>query len=254
MTNSPSNRLYESFLSELFPTPEESSRCQHALTKLAGQMREPPLLTGGLAIRWHLLTHGVRLQRRPFNDIDVVIDDESQLRESLSQHFQIAHYHPTRGRGKILMQLADEETRSRLDLVTPYSRSLTDRARTLTMAETSFGVVAAEDLVARLLCILSRLVQGQPVAPKYYEAFQRLVGLADLDSVAAIWHEYKDEWHPGDLFVAMTRVHQAVAENAHLLQPEVSSQAVDQICPWCRDSNVFPLAPAVRIHEIWGYV
>ena len=254
MTNSQSYALDQSFLSELFPTPEECARCQLTLTKLARLMREPPLLTGGLAIRWHLLAHGVHFKRRTFNDIDVVVQDESQLRNGLSQNFLIAHYHPTRGRGKILMQLADEESRSRIDLVTPYSHSIKDRAGPLAVAGMRYGIVAAEDLVARLLCILNQVVKGQPVAPKYYEAFTRLGDIADMECVAAIWHEYRDDSHPRDLSEAVTIMQQAINKNAHLLQPDVYSQAVDQACSWCCESELFPLAPAVRIHEVWGYV
>jgi hypothetical protein len=160
----------DSFLSELFPTLEESFRCQRVLTKLALQMKDPPLLTGGLAIQWYLLKHGVHTERRPFNDIDVVIHDRSQLRDSLTQHFLIAHYHPTRGRGKILLQLADEESRSRIDLVTPYSCSIINRAQRMTIGGVSCGVVAAEDLAARFLCILYQVVNDKPVDPKYYGA------------------------------------------------------------------------------------
>jgi hypothetical protein len=254
MTNSQSYSTDELFLSELFPTPEESFRCQHALTKLALQMREPPLVTGGLAVKWYLSKHGVHTARRPFNDIDVVIHDRSQLRGSLTQEFLIAHYHPTRGRGKILLQLAEEESRSRIDLVTPYSCSITERAQRVTIGGVSCWIVAAEDLAARLLCILYQVVIDKPVAPKYYESFMRLANIADMNSVAAIWHEYRDDWHTDDLSEAITSVHQTIAKHTHLLQPDVYSQAIDRTCPCCRHSEGFPLAPAARIHEIWGYV
>jgi len=254
MTNSESYSTDDSFFSELFPTPEESFRCQHALKKLAQQMRDPPLVTGGLAVQWHLLKHGVHTERRPFNDIDVVIHDRSQLRDSLTQHFLIAHYHPTRGRGKILLQLADEESRSRIDLVTPYTCSITDRAQRVTIGGVSCGIVAADDLAARLLCILYQVVNNKPVAPKYYESFTRLAKIADMNSVAAIWHEYREDWQTDDLSEAMTSVHQTIAKHTHLLRPDAYSKAIDRTCPWCRDSEGFPLAPGARIHEIWGYV
>jgi hypothetical protein len=254
MTNSQSYSTDESFLFELFPTPEESYRCQHALTKLALQMIDPPLLTGGLAVRWHLLKHGVHTERRPFNDIDVVIHDRSYLRDSLAQHFLIAHYHPTRGRGKILLQLAEEESRSRIDLVTPYSSSIRERAQRVTIGGVSCRVVAAEDIAARLLCILYQVMSDKPVASKYYESFTRLANIADMNSVAAIWHEYRDDLHTDDLTEAMTSMQQTIAKHTHLLQSEVYSQAKDRTCAWCRDSEGFPLAPAARIHEIWGYV
>lgn len=152
------------------------------------------------------------------------------------------------------MQLADEESRSRIDLLTPYSLSITDRDQPVVIAGKNCGIVATEDLTARLLCILFQVVDGKPVDPKYYESFKRLAGITDMESVATIWREYRDEWHPEDAFEAVTKVHEAVATNSHLLQPDVYSQAMNEVCQRCHSSEVFPLAPAAKIHEIWGYV
>ena len=152
------------------------------------------------------------------------------------------------------MQLADEESRSRIDLLTPYSLTITDRALPVAIAGRKCGIVAAEDIVARLICILFQVVDGKPVDPKYYEAFKQLAKIADMEYVATIWREYRDNLHPEDASEAVTRVRQSVAGNTHLLQPDVYSQTIDRVCPWCRDSELFPLAPASKIHKIWGYV
>ena len=254
MTNRQLDALDESFLSEIFSTQDESSRCLHALTKFARQTSDPFLVTGGLAIQWHLLRHVVHIERRHFNDIDLVIQDASCLPSSLTEQFLVAHYHPFRRSGKILMQLADEESGSRIDLLTPYSLSITDRAQPVAIAGKNCGIVAAEDLTARLLCILFQVVEGKTVDPKYYEAFTRLAGITDMECVAAIWRAYRDERHPEDAFEAVTKVHEGVATNSHLLRPDVYSQAIDEGCQWCHSSEVFPLAPAAKIHQVWGYV
>jgi hypothetical protein len=254
MTNRQLDVLDESFLSEIFTTQDESFRCLHALTKFARQTSEPFLVTGGLAIQWHLLRHGLHIERRPFNDIDIVIHDPSRPPSSLTQQFLLAHYHPFRRRGKILMQLADEASRSRIDLLTPYSLSITDRAQPVAIAGKNCGIVATVDLTARLLCILFQVVDGKTVDPKYYESFKRLASITDMEGVATIWREYKDEWHPEDVFAAVTKVHEAVGTNGHLLQPDVYSQAITEVCQRCHSSEAFPLAPAAKIHQFWGYV
>jgi hypothetical protein len=152
------------------------------------------------------------------------------------------------------MQLADEASRSRIDLLTPYSPFITDRAYPVAIAGRNCKIVATEDITARLLCILFQVVDGVPVNPKYYEAFKRLTDIADMEGVATIWREYRDDWHPEDVSEAVRKVHQTIAANTHLLQPDVYSQAVDRTCPWCCNSEMFPLASASKIHEIWGYV
>ncbi|HEX8492564.1 MAG TPA: hypothetical protein VF658_06955 [Pyrinomonadaceae bacterium] len=152
------------------------------------------------------------------------------------------------------MQLADEESRSRIELLTPYSLSIADRAQPVAIAGRSCGIVALEDIAARLLCILFRVVEGKRVDPKYYESFKRLADIADMKCVANIWREYRDDWHPEGLNEAVTRVHQTIESSTHLLRPDVYSQAIDRVCQWCCDSEMFPLARASKIHEIWGYV
>ncbi len=254
MTRRYPNLLDESFLSAVFTTREDGSRCRRALTKLAGQTNEPLLVTGGLAVAWHLSVRGVNIRKRPFNDIDVVVEDESRLRASLTRHFLVAHYHPSHGRGRMLLQLADEESRARIDLFTPGSVTLAERSRTAGLGDGRCGVVAAEDLAARLLCVLYQVVAGKAVAPKHYEAFTLLAGVADLDRAGALWREYRDDWHADDLRDAMTMVREAIAENPDLLQPEVYGQAVQQTCLRCHESEAFPLAPPSKIYEIWGYV
>lgn len=158
MTRLYPNPLDESFMSGVFTTRDEASRCARALTKLAGQSNGPLLVTGRLAVGWHLSGRGINIGTRPFNDIDVVIKDESHLRASLTRHFLVAHYHPSHGRGRMLLQLADEETRARIDLFRPASDSLAERSLTAGLGEGSCRVVAPEDLAARLLCILCQVL------------------------------------------------------------------------------------------------
>lgn len=253
MTRLYPNPLDESFMSGVFTTRDESSRCARALTKLASQSNGPLLVTGRLAVAWHLSGRGINIGMRPFNDIDIVIKDESRLRASLTQHFLVAHYHPSHRRGRMLLQLADEETRARIDLFTPASDSLAERSLTARLGEGRVHVVAAEDLAARLLCVLCQVLAGRTVAPKYYEAFTLLAGVADLDLASTLWPEYRDDWHADDLRDAITRVREAVAQNPALLQPEVYGQADRQACPRCRESEAFPLAPPSKLYEVWGY-
>jgi hypothetical protein len=95
----------------------------------------------------------------------------------------------------MLLQLADEDSRGRIDLFTPASDSLAERLMTAGLGEGRCRVVAPEDLAARLLCVLYQVLAGRTVAPKYYEAFTLLAGVADLDLAAAVWREYRDDRH-----------------------------------------------------------
>src|SRR4051812_22473418 len=108
-----------SFLKELFIVGEDATRIQGSLSKLMQHLAAPVVLTGGIAIGWHLLRNGARQQKKRFNDIDLVVEGLSGLRGSLSGDFLIRHFHPHREQGKILLMLVDEEHRTRIDIFTP---------------------------------------------------------------------------------------------------------------------------------------
>src|SRR5204862_4520609 len=105
--------------------------------------------------------------------------------------FFVSHFHPSRGRGKIILQLVDERHRVRIDLFTPYSPSLMSRV----LSSELFGIVcrfvSAEDLTARLLAVLYGVTTGEHVDPKYYDKFSLISEFADMDTVREIWSDYR---------------------------------------------------------------
>src|SRR4051794_35756918 len=104
-----------SFLEELLLTREDVSKCVGSLSKLARHLSEPVVLTGSIAAGWHLLNNGRRPRKRRLNDIDtVVLNGSSSIGPALSRDFLVNHFHPHRGRGRVLLQLVDEEYRTRI--------------------------------------------------------------------------------------------------------------------------------------------
>lgn len=244
-----------SLLQEIFPAGEDFARCRGSLLKLAGHFEEPFALTGSIAAGYHLLKKGAgKRQQSRFNDIDIVVKDLSSLRASLRRDFLISHFHPLRERGKILIMLVDEENRTRIDVFTPRTISLTERLTEFAIGETSLRLVSAEDLLAKLLSILYPVTEGRPVEPKYLEHYRSLYAVADLKTARKIWHEYRNENRPVDFEEAAQAVQRKVALNPALLQAGSYSQDIDGVCSWCQTSELFPIAPPPRIYKILGYV
>lgn len=77
------------------------------LNKLTASLVEP-LFTGGIARNYHLTQNRDSVLQN--SDIDVVVEDIAAVRESVNNDFFIAHYHPERGAGKLVIQLADKES------------------------------------------------------------------------------------------------------------------------------------------------
>lgn len=237
----------------MFPTVEEAIRCHGSLLKLSRHLEGPVVITGGVAVGWHLLNNGVRRVKGRLNDIDVVVTGLTNLRASLRQEFLIRHFHPFRERGKILIMLVDEEYRTRIDVFTPGTDSLIRRLTDLQMDELALKLISAEDLLAKLLSILYPITQGKQVNPKYFEHFQLLSLMADPEKAREVWCEYRKENQP-EFEEAAKDVERSVRANPALLSESSYSQDINEACSWCHESELFPLATLSRIQEILGYV
>lgn len=52
------------------------------------------VIVEGLAIRYHLISHGIDYPKRPFNDLDIIIKSLDDISRRVSGDFLIGHYHP----------------------------------------------------------------------------------------------------------------------------------------------------------------
>ncbi len=243
------------FLQELFLAPEDVSRFLGSLSKLARHLEEPPVITGSIATGFHLLKSGRQPKKRHLNDIDTVaVKGLSLIRSSINQDFLINHFHPYRERGKVLLQLVDEEHRTRTEIFTSGSDSLAERLIDCTIGALPCRMVSAEDALAKLLSIIHSVIEGKPVDPKYVEQFDLLSTVAGRDAIKTVWRDYRKENQYLEFDEAVEEVKLSVAANPHLLQATRYCQDVDFLCEWCKESELFPIASRSKIYEILGYV
>ena len=241
------------FLRMALLTTEDVTRCLGVLSKLERHLEGSVILTGGIATAWHLLNCGRPCQQRSLNDVDVVVENLHDLPPSLSADFLINHFHPTRGRGRILIQLVDEEYRIRIDVFTPTTPTLMRRLKTA-VGKTTCRLVSAEDISAKLLSVIYAVTRGELVEPKYVEHFRLLFSVVDLVKTREVWREYRKEDQAVELDEAVEAVERSIAANPNLLQAGSYSQDLNRTCHWCCDSEKFPIAPALKVCEILGHV
>lgn len=239
---------------DVFLESVDGDRFFGSLSKLARHLKGPVVLTGGIALGQHLLGKGLQWRKGRLNDIDIVVEDLSGLHTSLSRDFLIAHFHPRRERGKILIQLVEEDFGTRIDVFTPASGGLIERLCDSAIGDVACKLVSAEDLLAKLLSIIYRAVRGEAVEPKYVEHFRLLYEVAAPFTMREVWHEYRKEGEPLDFYEAAGIVDLSLRANPGLLREEQYSQDMDHACSWCSVSEEFPLAPRPKIHEVLGYV
>lgn len=242
------------FLGEIFLTGGDAARCHGTLSKLARHFTEPLILTGSIAAGWHLLENKARRKKCRLNDIDVVVEGLPGLPPTLGRDFLVAHFHPDRGRAKILIQLVDEEHATRVDVFTPPAASVAERLTPFAAGDVTGKLLSAEDLLAKLLSVIYPAAEGRPVAGKYAERFHELSGAADMGAVRRLWPEYRKENQLTDFDEAAWAVRRNLTAAPGLLQDERHCQDLGYVCRWCRASELFPLAPRTGIYEVLGYV
>jgi hypothetical protein len=242
------------FLEHVLLASEDISRCSGSLAKLARHLEASLIITGSLAANWHLLKSGRRIPKQHLNDIDIVTEGPASLRASLSRDFLIRHFHPTRGGGRILLMLIDEEHATRIDIFTPTTGTLTWRLVDFAIDDIACRIVSAEDLSAKLLSVIYPVTRGGVVEPKYVEHFRLLSTVVDRATMIDVWREYRKADQLLDYEEAAEAVRQSLIAHSDRLQASRYSQDMNEACPWCYESERFPLTPLSRIHAIMGYV
>ncbi len=255
MNKAPYSITNTGLLQELFLTSEDISKCFGSLFKLARHLDEPVIITGSIAAGWHLLKAEKRLKKRQLNDIDTVaVAGLSTIRSSLSRDFLINHFHPYREKGKVLLQLVDEEHATRIEIFTPGSDSLAERLIDCAIGDLSCRIVSAEDALAKLLSITCSVIEDKPVDPKYVEQFDLLSRMADMAVTRKVWGDYRKENQHPDFDEAVEAVKLKLAATPSLLQTTCYCQDINFVCAWCHQSELFPIASRHRIYDILGYV
>jgi hypothetical protein len=245
----------KSFLRELLLTRADISRYINSLSKLARHLAEPVVLIGSIAAGWHLLNDGRKPRKRRLNDIDTVaLHGSSSISPTLSRDFLVNHFHPYRGQGKVLLQLVDEEHRTRIEVFTAGSVSLAKRLNHSTVGGLPCRFVSAEDLLAKLLSIIHSVIEGEAVDPKYVEQFDSLSTVADMAAAKKLWGDYRKEGQLLDFDEAAELVKLKIEADPDLLQATRYCREVNFQCPWCHESDVFRMASRTKIYNILGYV
>jgi hypothetical protein len=245
----------EDFLQELFLYDEDISRCVGSLSKLMRHLDEPVVITGSIAAGWHLFRSGRRLKKRRLNDIDTVaVRGLSPVRPSLSRDFLINHFHPQRERGKVLLQLVDEEHGTRTEVFTAVSDSVAERLTDCTIGGLPCRLISAEDALAKLLSIVYSVMDDRPVDPKYVEHFNELRAASDMTVAGKLWRDYRKENHHADFDEAAEAVNLRIKEKPHLLQATSYCQDINFACEWCHESDSFPIASRSKVYDVLGYV
>lgn len=216
-------------------------------------LHEPLIITGRVAAAWYARSTGVELPRKPLNDLDFLVSGINAVKLIVTRDFLVAHYHPSRSRGKLLLQLADKEQRTRVDLFTPKTSAVLQRAVDIPVSNSSLRIISPEDLLCHSLTLVLSALMGRKVDPKCYTSILLLRDVCSFQDVEDTWPDY-DENSEMSAFDAIRVVETAVANEEVFFCSASYSQDIEEIYPHCTETEYFPLASKSLLLNMWGYV
>ena len=207
-------------------------------------------LTGGLAIAARLREVGVSVERKPLNDLDIVVGAWSDLQDSLAAGYLMNHIHPSAPEGKLLLQLVSPEHLLRIDVFRQYGLTLARATPVPLFGDTWF--VSIEDLRARVTTHVCRsLGRGIAIDRKYVESFGSLCTAGEPQRLIEAWGDHRESVD-GTILEATLTAQKLIRANPHLIITEQYS-VESAPCAKCKPDDRFVLADRDLIASILGY-
>lgn len=232
-------------------SPSETQAITQHLKKLLPHLTPNRfILVGGLAIKYHLGRAGIPYQSHPFNDLDLIIEDESVILPSVTQDFLIAHRHLP-DKPWFYIVLVDPRLKVKVDLFDYQMKPETTTKVNFERFE--LPVVSIEDQLVKLVWDIQRISAQQKVEPKQFTQTQLLAKIADLDLADQIWKRKQFAKYPPSLLKAIDRANQIAEAHPDWLQEKPPpSEKKPYLCPHCVSSKTLPITPMNQIYQAIG--
>lgn len=228
--------------------PEDIDRIETHIKKLLKHFKPQDFaIVGGLAIRYHLISHGINYPTRPFNDLDMIVENIGRVPVSVMQDFLLFEYHPPKPSGYFIVKLVDEESRTKVDIF-PFYPSSPERFVNVPFFGQEINLVGVEDQLVKTLYDALRASPENLVEPKQFSDTKLLASIADLTKASKIWKEKDYPDRPKDFADALKEAERVAAEHPEWLQEK--SHIKPFKCSECQPPPGFEITPMEKIFEV----
>lgn len=231
---------------------QETQTAVGVLTKFISHVAtENLVIVGGLARRHHLTRYGIDYPQRPFNDLDFMLGDRSDMRPSITTEFLIAHYHLPRGTS-FFAGLVDPQTKVTIDVFDNFHAAIDPEE--VQIAGFQFKIRSAEDQLTKAVYDLMKITRGHSVGPKEFDSADQLLEIVDLEKTERIWKMKYTPLYPFSLMEAIGQAKDARGKNPQSVFefPLRTTEPYD--CLECTEEPGFALTPKEEIIRVLGYV
>lgn len=206
------------------------------------------VIVGGLAIRYHLLSHGIDYPHRPFNDLDIIVKDRSVVSPSVASDFLVCHYHPQDN----YLALVDPVSKTKVDVFSYCPAP--QRTFKVDFNGRKIDIVSVEDQLVKSVLDVQRISAEAKVDPKQFSDMRLLMQIADMEKTNKIWRLNDfDKW-PKSIKEAINRVEAIAREHPEWLQEKPFRRPQPYICPNCQSKDGFEIVPMEEVYQVLGYI
>lgn len=206
------------------------------------------VIVGGLAIRYHLITHGISYPRRPFNDLDIIVKNKKVVSLAVAKDFLIYHYHPK----DYFLALVDPKSKTKVDIFSYYP--VPHRTIKAKFGMREVDIVSIEDQLVKTVFDIQRISEKAKVDPKQFLDTRLLMEIADMELVDRLWRANNFKKWPKTIQKAIDRAEKIAKNDPEWLQEKPFVRVKPFVCPQCQSIKDFRIVPMDEIYKILGYV
>lgn len=206
------------------------------------------VIVGGLAIRYHILSHDLSYPKREFNDLDIIVKNPRVISPKIAKDFLIYHYHPD----NFYLALVDPETKTKVDIFDFYPAP--KKTVKVIFNKEKINIVSIEDQLVKTVLDINRISQKAKVDPKQFFDTKLLLKIADLKKTDELWRKNKFKSLPKSLEDAIKRAQDLTKQHPEWLKEKPFRKPKPYNCLNCKSIDGFKIIPIEKVYRILGYV
>ena len=237
----------------------ERKRMEFFLEKFLRHIKQNKLvICGGLATRYHLITHDTPFPQRSFNDLDLLIESIDDIKSSVISDFMLYHYHPPRRDDPVektyfFYAFVDPISHIKADIF-PYRWSAPERFVKAEFQDKPIRVVGIEDQLIQCLYDVSRISEKQKVDPKQLHDVHSLLQISDVKLAKHIWKTNNHPLYPKTINEAIKQADLIFVKYKEWWQEKPYQKPKPYTCLHCQNRPDYPITDMRKIYKVLKYV
>lgn len=230
----------------------DKKRVNNCLAKIFPHLNmDKSVVVGGLAIRYHLVNSGLDYPSKKFNDLDLMVEEASVVKLSITKDFLIYHYHPQKGNNFYIV-VVDPVNKIKVDIFDydPPPENLKKVRFDLFKVK----IRGIEDQLVKTVFDIQRISEKFKVDPKQFMNTKLLIQIANFKKADLMWKKRRYINYPNSIKDAIDRAFLIAKQHPDWVSEKPFRKPKPYHCLECKSTKNFPITQMSEIYKILGYV